>query len=358
MSRPLKKLLRAAVLAAAVIIALELLSSYALFRYYSNARKEFSPMGSALLLLIDRLRFAAQGERRRVELSIDHGHLFGADDMLGYRLLPGDYRVTETFDNWVHAFDIKINEQGQRVTAYAPVHAATRILFTGDSTIFGLGLDDEETVAWLLQTRLPNYDVVNLSVSSYSTIQALMQLQQIEPKVGKDDIVLLMYHPLTNAFNVQSAKVFEAIMNGFEMQLGDRLPMRGMSIPYGAIDDRGGLAIRRISALCENQVRGPNCARPDPGTDAAMTVTERAFDAVLALPAGRIAVLFVSGSDDDPVIRYLRSRAVSILDVRTSGHDPEDGDVIPTDSHPGPYWHHALYRRLLAALQREHLIVD
>jgi hypothetical protein len=324
-----------------------LISSYALYRYYSLTRKEFSPMGSAIVLLIDRVAAELHGERRRVELSIDHGHLFATDAVLGYRLLPGDYRITERFDNLIHAFSIEINDQGRRVTSYSPVHAPTRILFTGDSSIFGLGLDDEETVAWLLQTRLPNYEVVNLSVSSYSTIQALLQLQRMEPKVGKDDIVLLVYHPITNAFNVESSQVFKAIMSGFEVQLGDRPRMRDMNIPYGAIDEHGALAIRRMNSASP---------RPDPDAAAAMKVTEQAFDAILALPAGRIAVLFVGGPDDDPVIGYLRSRGVAILDVRTSPNDPEDSDIIATDSHSGPFWHHALYRRLLAALQKEHII--
>jgi hypothetical protein len=304
-------------------------------------------MGSAIVLLIERVVSELRGERRRVELSVDHGHLFAADDVLGYRLLPGDYRITERFDNLIHAFYIKINDAGRRVTSYVPVHASRRILFTGDSSIFGLGLDDEETVAWLLQNRLPDYEVVNLSVSSYSTIQALLQLQRIEPKVGKDDIVLLIYHPITNEFNVESSQVFKAIMNGFEMQLGDRERMHDMSIPYGALDEHGALAIRRMNS---------DSRRADPDEAAAMKVTEQAFDAILALPAGRFAVLFVGGADDDPVIGYLRSKGLAILDVRTSGHDPEDSDIIATDSHSGPFWHHAMYRRLLAALHQEHII--
>jgi len=353
MSKPLKKLIRAAALAVAAIIALELICSYALYRYYSATRKEFSPMNSAIVLLIDRVVSALHGDRRRVQLSIDHGHLFATDDVLGYRVLPGDYRITERFDNLIHAFHIKINDQGRRVTSYAPDHAyapeqaSTRILFTGDSLIFGLGLDDEETVAWLLQTRLPNYDVLNLSISSYSTIQTLLQLQQLEPQVGKNDILLLMYHPITNEFNVESSEVLDAIMKGFEMQLGDPSRMRDMNIPYGTLDDHGALVIRRKSAAER---------RPDPDTETAMKVTERAFDAIAALPAGRIAVLYMKGPDDDPVIGYLKSKGFTILDVRTSGHDPEDSDIIATDSHAGPFWHHALYRRLVNALHQQHII--
>ncbi len=58
------------------------------------------------------------------------------------------------------------------------------------------------TVSWLMQSRLPDYEVVNLSLNSYSTVHALLQLQQVVPQVGPDDIVILEYHPATNALNV------------------------------------------------------------------------------------------------------------------------------------------------------------
>jgi len=356
MSKRLKKIMLMAVAAAAALYAIESTSSYVLYRYYSSTKNDFRPMGSATLVLIERLLMAAHRERRRVVLSIDHGMLFGADDTLGYRLLPGDYQVTERFDNLVHEFHIKVNDQGHRVTSYVPVHAEGRILFTGDSSIFGLGVDDEQTIPWLMQTRLPNYEVVNLSVSSYSTIQALLQLRQMAPAVGKGDIVLLVYHPVSNGFNVESLAVLETIRTGFELQLGDPAQMRHANIPFGTIDDRGALSIRRVELFCQPGQGDRNCVHPDQDKQTITRITELAFDEILALNQGQTAVLFVSGVDSDPVIAHLRAKGVLILDVRTSGKDPEDSDLVPTDGHAGPFWHHAMYLRLMQALQSHHIV--
>jgi hypothetical protein len=356
MSKPLKGILRAAAIAAAVLLTLELISSYVLFRYYSSAGKTFSPVGSATQFLLDRAVLRAHGEHQHMKLSSEHGPLFATDEVLGYRLLPGEYRIDEKIDGLRHSFHLKVNDLGHRVTSYVPQQSKLRLLITGDSSVFGLGVDDEMTAPWLLQTRLAEYEVVNLTATGYSTVQALLQLRQIVPAVGKDDIVLLVYRAPTSVFNVADSGMMKGLKTGLEVQLGDPSSMRRMNIPYGAIDGGGRLVIRRMSLSCQFGERVPNCTRPDPGEAEAVQVTQRTFDEVMALHAGRVGVVIVSGVDSDPVIRYLKSIGIAILDVRGKSDDPEASDSIPTDGHMGPFWHHELYVRLLAALQREHMI--
>ena len=85
-------------------------------------------------------------------------------------------------------------------------------------------------------------------------------------------------------------------------------------------------------------------------------LAHRAFDEIIALNIRHLLVAFLSGQDDDPVIVHLRSRGLNIADLRSVDGVPDETDVIPTDKHAGPFWHHQAYGLLLQALQRSHLV--
>jgi len=288
-------------------------------------------------------------------MSIDHGPLFAASDTLGFTILPGRYKVTEHFEGRKHVFDLTVTDAGRRASSYARVKASKRLLITGDSALFGWGVDDEGTVPWLMQSRLPDYEVVNLSLNSYSTIHTLLQLRQLVPQVGPDDIVVLEYHPATNAFNVAETDFLRNFLNGYELQLGDTAQLRAMKVPFGRIDAGGGFSIDRIRLSCAVEAPTPECDHPNVSADVERQVTERAFDEIIALNIRHLVVALISGPDDDPVIVHLRSRGLTIADLRPVDGVPDETDVIPTDKHLGPFWHHQAYSLLLQALQHSHM---
>ena len=344
-------------LAVIAVGALECTSSYVLFRHYSRLNKSFHPAGSSTSLLLKHLyaRFI-EGRHEVVELSINHGHVFRANDVLGFLMNPGSYEITEDFDSQRHRFQLTVDGMGRRITSYMPVDATRRIYVTGDSAMFGWGLDDEQTAPWLLQTRLPHYQVVNLSLTGYSTIQTLLKLKQIISKFSADDILILTHHRGDNESNVVSPEVLADLSSGFEEQLGDENFIRTVAIPYGLIDAKGNLAIRRIHLSCFRHTLAPGCVRSAANASEAMEVTIRAFDEIIAMCPGHVVVAFLSGDDDDPVIQHLRSKAVTIVDLRASKDDPDVDDLVATDNHPGPFLHHRFYVGLVNALLRNHLV--
>lgn len=109
---------------------------------------------------------------------------------LGYTHLAGRFHVTfPNGDAWV----VTHLEDTLRVTRLAKRHgqddAGERIWLFGDSFVHGWGLDDEETLGWKLQERLPEFDVVNFGVGGYGTMQSLIQYQEaleerLPPKVA------------------------------------------------------------------------------------------------------------------------------------------------------------------------------
>jgi hypothetical protein len=353
----MRKILSMAVLVVAGLAALEILSSYFLFRYYAHGMKAIRPEGSAARMLFDGTMTRVTGKRPRPQFDIDHRPLFETNDVLGYVLRPGHYHVTERLGHQVHSFDLVVNDKALRAAAPFPVIADKRILIAGDSSLFGWGLNDEETVPWQIQARLPGYEVVNLSLTSYSTVHALLQLRQIEPHIHSEDVIVIGYHELSNKFNVEPSDVLGDLSQGYEVGLGDAARMRDMMLPFGSLDAHGKLSIQRIPLACASETAKPECARPKFDLRAAKEVTKRVFEEIIALQPGHLVIMFVQGPNDDEVISYLRSRGALIVDLR-AGKDGVafEDDIIPTDGHSGPFEQHQVAQRLLEVLREQQVV--
>lgn len=112
------------------------------------------------------------------------------DPWVWWRVRPNlsRYHVRVLWDE-SQSFYLTTNLQGFRQPSSPPPDAATRVLVTGDSTAFGVGVDDEE--AWpsqlqgLLSERMAKaVEVVNAGVPGHSTLQAIRMAEKygLEPK--------------------------------------------------------------------------------------------------------------------------------------------------------------------------------
>jgi len=351
-----RKILLIGIWALGAVVAVEALSSYVLFRYFAKENKSYTPVGSSTYQLLDHAVVSARGDHKRVQLTSEPFPLFAPDDELGYVLNPGDYRILEDYDNHKHAFHLHVTDQRGRATSYVPVTAPKRFLFTGDSSMFGWAVNDEETIPWLLQSRMPHDEVVNLSLTSYSTVQTLIQLRNLKPKLGADDTLMLLYHPVTSDFNVAVPSKLDDLILGYELQLGESKPMLGMKIPFGAISNDGKFEIRAVELSCARRKDDADCKRTIAGKKESVEVTKRAFDEILALHPGRVFVALISGPNDDPVIAYLVGKGVTIADLRLADDEPDAQDVMATDKHAGPYWQYRIFERLFAFMRKEGMV--
>jgi hypothetical protein len=346
-----RRLILAGLIAAISIVSVEFCSSYILYRHFAKQGTGFQPSGLAVVDLVKRVLTS-----HFITVSSAGGRVFGRDDTMGFIMFPGQFLITEHNAGKAHVFHLRVNERGERSTSYATVHAPQRIFLTGDSGMFGWGVDDEDTFAWLLQTRLPSYEVRNLSMTSYSTVHALLQLKQLDPQAGPEDIVVLVYHPITNDFNVASHVVLKPMVDGFEVQLGDAVEMRAMTFPYAVVDARGALSVQRIAVDCAPAYTSPGCAHPDMSREAAQKVTERVLDEIVATTKAHLMLAVINNEKDDSVIDHARALGITLVDLREAPTDGEAVDVIAVDGHAGPFWHHFAFLRLLDAMRQNRLI--
>jgi hypothetical protein len=136
-----------------------------------------------------------------------------------------------------------INSRGIRgpEIAQEPAPGVTRILLVSDSGSFGSGVNDGENIADQMQAILgkDKYEVVNLSVAAYSTVQEYVWLTE-EGLALKPKLVILGFAPAndiqTNYLPLQ--KVFQS----------------DTKRPYAELDGKGGFTLS-YDAMKQSQER-------------------------------------------------------------------------------------------------------
>jgi hypothetical protein len=129
----------------------------------------------ALALVEVGLRLSGHHPRRPVnwpELG-----LYEPDPIFGWRTVPGYYRMPGVGAEPV-PFDLTFRPDGSRLTGPGPSGGRREVLVVGCSLTMGSGVPDNETFSWRLQELRPDVEVVNRGVEGYSTLQALMVMEQ------------------------------------------------------------------------------------------------------------------------------------------------------------------------------------
>lgn len=135
---------------------------------------------------------------------IEPGNKFVVEHpVLGYIYLPGKFKITL---NGASCFNATHSSNGLRVTSSAdyckePV-LKDEIWIFGCSFAYGWGLSDNETFPWLLQEKLPKFEIVNFGTFGYGTIHALFQFKEAIIKRHKPRVIILTYASFHDERNV------------------------------------------------------------------------------------------------------------------------------------------------------------
>lgn len=114
------------------------------------------------------------------------------DAALFWRVKPGidaAYIYAEVLGSQPMSFTVTTDRLGCRRMPTAP-RATKRVLFLGDSCTFGVGVDDDETFAYLLQQRLGDVQCLNYGVPGYSSFQGRRRLEMLEGDLPPDIVVV------------------------------------------------------------------------------------------------------------------------------------------------------------------------
>lgn len=138
------------------------------------------------------------------------GKLLMPDETLGYKNIPGKFKVIFKDSSGEHPDYIVeqiIGDDNLRITH--PPDRKSRpgtppIWIFGCSFTFGWSVNDNGTYPWLLQSELPNYDVVNFSSIGYGTLHFLLMYKDALAKREKPAVIVVTYasfHDMRNVFS-------------------------------------------------------------------------------------------------------------------------------------------------------------
>ena len=112
------------------------------------------------------------------------------DPVLGWTLVPDS--VSQHYSAGNYEVSYHIDALGRRTTA-SDSSAERRLLFFGDSFVFGQGVENENTAAYLLaQRRQDDFKVLNYGVMGYSLEQMFVRFRSIIHEVHMNDVVVFM----------------------------------------------------------------------------------------------------------------------------------------------------------------------
>lgn len=350
-----KKAIFYAILAAIVLVALEIASSAFLYATHKDKIASLpGPPSEPATVLVFRMGLSwlfptsfpdAATYRRMTRLPAG---FFAKDPEQGYRANPGRYifRYSGMKQGKVEHLDavVTINPDGARFTGSAPAEAPKRIFVLGDSYVFGDGVNDEQTFSFLLQTAFPGAAVHLHALAGYSWANALVTMERIKDQIRPGDVIVLGYAYYYKERHVAAPSRLRSIRDWMastfpevELDPKDRLIR-------ARLDGGNRLALDTIAMHCKFDPA--YCDGPAPSPDYVDRVSSELLRVIAAKTSEKVYLLHMFGPKDDLVLRNLPGNIELIPATPQDFSYVMQDNIMGLDDHGGPYWHYAMYSRL------------
>ncbi len=163
----------------------------------------------------------------RDELEEKRGAL-AYDELLGWKFNP-NLRVSH--QEWEFQVVLRTNSRGLRdeEVSYDRRDRRTRIVLLGDSFGMGYGVEEEYSFPARLEKKLPDVEVINLSVSAYGTDQELL-LYRTEGRKYDADVVMMALTVSNDFADIMKPRSYVFYKPYFDID-GGTLTLRGVPPP-------------------------------------------------------------------------------------------------------------------------------
>jgi lysophospholipase L1-like esterase len=227
------------------------------------------------------------------QITMDERNLmYRFDSQLGWFPEPNSSQVF----NGSHPISVQHNSEGFRDAEHA-LKNKPRIAFFGASQVWGYDVEKEQRFTDQIQKNHPEWEVINLGVSGYSTDQEYLLMKKTWEKY-KPDVVVFLYSFQDTVDNVSNFVHGGYYKPYFEVMQGS-LELKGIEVPksvnyYFAHYPR--LAklrfLSRLSVLLGRALHPPVNLKTDP--------TNEIFGAARQYAATKGARFFVALGDQNP----------------------------------------------------------
>jgi hypothetical protein len=273
------------------------------------------------------------------------------DETYGYGRSPGRYIFTvcpnyRTPDpKKTYEWTATIDKDGARQTSHRKFENPKRIFLFGDSWIFGWAVNDEQAMAWLLQDYFQDrWTARNYAQPGGGLVQALIKYRLLRQQLTRDDILIFGYA------NYYSQRDVAAPSRISEEYLGLEQHTEPLKHPRGRVIN-GKVEVDFIPLSCQTPEK--YCDQTDPPVEQMRSVTSGIFDEIIETSPSRLAVLYLSGSDNDSVVTHLKKKQIPIIDGRLDTSKSFTNDSIyGYDSHPGPFANYYWYTQIKKYIEK------
>ena len=187
------------------------------------------------------------------------------DSELGWAPVPNS-EFTVTAERLIH---VKHNSLGLR-DIEPGASAKPKILFVGDSFVWGNDVEAEERFTDLLRKRLPAYDIVNAGIYGYGTDQEYLWLKSLSDHI-EPAVVVLMFTVVNDRWdNISNVRYDGYFKPYFSTAPDGSLRLSGQPVPkprqlyFRTNALVHNLWIARAAVFAWTQLRHPAITVPDP----------------------------------------------------------------------------------------------
>jgi hypothetical protein len=129
-----------------------------------------------------------------------------------------------------HPIHVRHNSLGFRDREH-PAKTKPRLVFLGDSYVWGFDVEQDERFTDRLAARLPDWDILNIGVSGYGTDQEYMLLQKFFRQLDPDIVFLLFCVSNDIKDNSSNRILYGGYYKPYFESVGDTLLLRGIPVP-------------------------------------------------------------------------------------------------------------------------------
>jgi hypothetical protein len=264
------------------------------------------------------------------------------DDELGWTPEPNS-ALTVTAERPIH---VKHNSLGLRDIELG-TSGKPRILFIGDSFVWGNDVEAEERFTDLLRKALPNYDIVNAGVSGYGTDQEYLWLKRLWDRI-QPAVVVLMFTVVNDRLDNTSSVRYDGYFKPYfastpegQLRLSGQPAPKPRQLYFRENPLARHLWTARAAVFAWTELRHSAVTVPDP--------TERLVSMMRDFVTAKGATFLVGMQITEPqLVAYLQEQKIPYVAF-------DGADIYPTLEH-GMHWtptgHELVARRLMTLLSR------
>ena len=304
---------------------------------------------SATLFIIERLKKDAIQQENYCDyhdrVTSDPLPLYIEDQKHGYKPKPGLYaHFFKSCENKEIFYKSKvlITPEGRRYVGNPPGKIERKVHIFGDSFVFGEGVNDEQTFTYLLQNGMPSSKFYLHAAGGWSLSNALINFEQLKGSLSANDVIVLGYAGFYKIRHVAAPSRLRQYGN----------PGRAAN-PYIkhvriSMTNNKTLSVDYVPVFCiHNQ---EYCSQPDPPSDYIDSVTAAIINTIAEHSKAKVYLFHFDGSKSDPVLKMLNSKVKVISSLGEDFDYRFRDDIMGLDEHPGPFWHYAMFQKLLVVL--------